>query len=106
MIGSFRALYPALSLAPAGKPVFPGSGIPELLETMAPGARNAVNTLRVALERQPYDYLALATMIRELLANDPSSPDLPELCLRACLIAPEIVPVEHRPASLTRFLPA
>jgi hypothetical protein len=58
------------------------------------------------LARQPYDYLALATLIRELLAHDPSSPQLPELCLRACLIAPELVPVEHRPASLARFLPA
>ena len=61
--------------------------------------------LRVALQRQPYDYLALATMIRELLASDPASPDLPELCLRACLIAPDLVPLEHRPASLTKFLP-
>jgi hypothetical protein len=67
---------------------------------------NVREYLRAALERQPYDYLALATVIRELLANDPSSPDLPELCLRACLIAPELVPPEHRPASLARYLPA
>jgi hypothetical protein len=62
--------------------------------------------LRVMLERQPYDYVALATAIRERLARDSSSPDLPELCLRACLVAPSLVPVEHRPASLTRYLPA
>jgi hypothetical protein len=68
--------------------------------------RDVREYLRVALERQPYDYLALATVIRELLAHDPSSPDLPDLCLRACLIAPELVPLEHRPASLTRYLPA
>jgi hypothetical protein len=62
--------------------------------------------LRKLLAQQPFDYLALSTRINELLAGDRDAEELRELCLRACLVAPELVPVDLRPSSLTRFLPA
>lgn len=62
--------------------------------------------LRALLEKQPFDYLALSTMLRDLLASDREHEALRELCARACLIAPELVPAELRPPSLARFLPA
>jgi len=62
--------------------------------------------LRALLEQQPFDYIALSTVLRELLARDGDSEELRKLCVRACLIAPELVPAELRPLSLARFLPA
>lgn len=62
--------------------------------------------LRALLEQQPFDYFALSTRLRELLAGDRDTDELRELCVRACLIAPELVPAELRPPSLARFLPA
>ncbi len=62
--------------------------------------------LRELLAQQPFDYFALSTRIRELLTGDRDGKELRELCLRACLVAPELVPGELRPPSLIRFLPA
>jgi glycosyltransferase involved in cell wall biosynthesis len=62
--------------------------------------------LRALLEEQPFDYFALSTILRELLAGDRDTDEVRQLCARACLIAPELVPPELRPPSLARFLPA
>jgi hypothetical protein len=62
--------------------------------------------LRSLLERQPFDYFALSTRLRELLAGDRDADELRDVCRRACLVAPELVPADLRPPSLTRFLPA
>jgi hypothetical protein len=62
--------------------------------------------LRALLEQQPFDYIALSTLLRELLAGNGDAEELREICVRACLIAPELVPPELRPPSLARFLPA
>jgi hypothetical protein len=61
--------------------------------------------LRTLLERQPFDYLALASRLREVLPEKPDAPEVSDLCRRACLIAPELVPASMRPPSLARFLP-
>ena len=60
---------------------------------------------RAILEEQPYDYFALSSVIRTLERDDPASADLEPLYERACLVAPETVPVDRRPASLAQFLP-
>lgn len=74
---------------------------------LAHGKSDRREFLRALLECQPFDYIALSTRLRELLAGGAArSAELDELCLRACMIAPELVPVELRPPSLTRFLPA
>jgi len=62
--------------------------------------------LRALLEQQPFDYFALSSRLRELLAGDPGAAELRDLCWRACLVAPELVPEALRPPSLARFLPA
>lgn len=62
--------------------------------------------LRALLEEQPYDYIALATLLRDLLARDRDSDEVRDLCARACLVAPELVPPDLRPPTLVRFLPA
>jgi hypothetical protein len=62
--------------------------------------------LRELLVQQPFDYLALSTRLRELLAGDAAGEELRQLCRRACLVAPELVPADLRPPSLARFLPA
>lgn len=77
-----------------------------LARRIRPGETVARESFQAMLQRQPYDYLALANRIRELQAQDPTSPELPELFLRTCLIAPELVPAEHRPPGLARYLPA
>jgi hypothetical protein len=61
---------------------------------------------REILAEQPYDYFALSAVIRTLEREDPVSPDLELLYERACMVAPESVPIERRPASLAEFLPA
>jgi glycosyltransferase involved in cell wall biosynthesis len=58
---------------------------------------------RAILEEQPYDYFALSAVIRMLEREDPLSSELETLYERACLIAPEMVPVERRPSSLAHF---
>jgi hypothetical protein len=60
---------------------------------------------RAMLEHQPYDYFALAAVIR-LLEKDAETPELAELYARATLVAPEMVPIARRPETLARFLPA
>jgi hypothetical protein len=62
--------------------------------------------LAAMLRLQPYDYLALVSTIRDLVTRDPASPELANLCLRASLIAPEIVPEQYRVSDLARFLPS
>jgi hypothetical protein len=57
------------------------------------------------LEQQPFDYFALSTRLREVLAGPSDAEELRRLCLRACLIAPELVPAALRPPSLRKFLP-
>jgi len=61
--------------------------------------------LREILGQQPFDYFALSARLRELLAGPPDAPELRDLCRRACLVAPALVPAALRPASLARFLP-
>jgi hypothetical protein len=61
---------------------------------------------RAILEAQPYDYFALSAVIRTLEREDPACADLQALYERACLVAPESVPPERRPAALAPFLPA
>jgi hypothetical protein len=61
---------------------------------------------RAILEHQPYDHFALASTIKLLEAADPNAAELDALYERACLVAPEQVPPERRPARLAPFLPA
>lgn len=60
---------------------------------------------REVIREQPYDYFALSAIIHALEREDPSSSELEPLYERACLLAPETVPAERRPASLAQFLP-
>jgi hypothetical protein len=71
---------------------------------MADGAPAAQS--RAVLEHQPYDHFALASTIQRLLRDEPAAPELEELYERACLVAPEAVPLDRRPSRLARFLPA
>jgi hypothetical protein len=77
------------------------------LRARGQGDRDAF--FRAILEEQPYDYFALAAVIRTLEREEPRSADLEALLAalyeRACLIAPETVPAGRRPASLAPFLP-
>ena len=75
------------------------------LRLRARGQRDRDAFFRAILEEQPYDYFALSAVIRTLEREDPASSDLEPLYERACLVAPETVPVERRPASLAPFLP-
>lgn len=61
---------------------------------------------RAVLEHQPYDFFALSGVIRQLTNDGSETSQLAELYERICLVAPETVPAQHRPASLARFLPA
>jgi hypothetical protein len=61
---------------------------------------------RAILEHQPYDHFALWSTIKLLTRADATSPELDGLFERACLVAPEDVPAERRPARLAPFLPA
>lgn len=76
------------------------------LRLRARGQTNRDAFFRAILAEQPYDYFALSAVIRTLEREDPISPDLETLYERACLVAPESVPVERRPPSLAEFLPA
>lgn len=60
--------------------------------------------LRKLLELQPFESIALAARLRELLAARVDDEEVRELCLKACFVAPELVPRELRPPSLSRFL--
>ena len=57
---------------------------------------------RAVLEHQPYDHFALASTIHRLRRDDPASPELDALYERACLVAPQEVPADRRPARLAR----
>jgi hypothetical protein len=61
--------------------------------------------LRELLREQPFDYFALSARLRELLAGDAGGEELLDVCRRACLVAPALVPAELTPPSLARFLP-
>jgi hypothetical protein len=61
---------------------------------------------RAVLEHQPYDHFALASTIHRMRRDDPSSAELAALYERACLVAPQEVPADRRPARLAPFLPA
>jgi tetratricopeptide (TPR) repeat protein len=61
---------------------------------------------RAVLEHNPYDYFALATVIRHLEREDPDSPEIETLWERMCMLAPEGVVPSRRPARLEPFLPA
>lgn len=67
----------------------------------APEARS-----RSVLEHQPYDHFALAATIHRLQRDQPGSPELDALYEQACMVAPESVPADRRPARLAPFLPA
>jgi hypothetical protein len=75
------------------------------LRLRARGQRDRDAFFRAILEEQPYDYFALSAVIRTLEREDPRSADLEMLYERACLVAPETVTAERRPASLAPFLP-
>jgi hypothetical protein len=61
---------------------------------------------RAVLAHNPYDYLALASVIKHLEREAPGSPELDTLYDRMCMLAPENVPPAGRPARLEPFLPA
>ncbi len=61
---------------------------------------------RSVLEHNPYDHFALASAIRRIERADESSPELAALYERLCMVAPEYVPTDRRPARLAPFLPA
>lgn len=75
------------------------------LRLRARGQQDRDAFFRDILKEQPYDYFALSAVIRNLERDNPLSSDLETLYERACLVAPETVPVERRPASLAQFLP-
>jgi hypothetical protein len=75
------------------------------LRLRARGERDRDAFFRAILEEQPYDYFALSFVIRTLERENPASSELDALYERACLIAPDTVPAERRPASLAQFLP-
>jgi hypothetical protein len=58
------------------------------------------------LEHNPYDHFALASTIRRIERDDADAPELGELYERLCMVAPEDVPADRRPARLEPFLPA
>jgi hypothetical protein len=57
------------------------------------------------LEHNPYDHFALASTIKRLERGDPGSPRVAALYERWCMVAPEDVPADRRPARLAPFLP-
>ncbi len=61
---------------------------------------------RAVLEHNPYEHLALASTIRRTERDDPDSPELDALYERLCMVSPEDVPPDRRPARLAPFLPA
>jgi hypothetical protein len=65
-----------------------------------------VDYLRRLLEEQPYDYVALRTIIAHGEAHPEEGDDLALLYHRLCLLAPEAVPELRRPPGIRRFLPA
>ena len=60
---------------------------------------------RAVLEHNPYDHFALASTIKRIERDDPAAPELGELYERLCMVAPEQVPTDRRPARLAPFLP-
>jgi hypothetical protein len=75
------------------------------LRLAASHERDRAAFFRAVLREQPYDYFALSGIIRLLQEHDSQSNELAELYARACLVSPEIVPKERRPAGLVSFLP-
>lgn len=65
-----------------------------------------VDYFRRLLEEQPYDYVALKTVIAHAEANGADKDDLDILYRRLCLLAPGEVPEPQRPAEIRAFLPA
>jgi hypothetical protein len=65
-----------------------------------------VDYFRRLLEAQPYDYVALRTVIAHGEAHPEEGDDLALLYHRLCLLAPEAVPEPRRPPGIRRFLPA
>ena len=65
-----------------------------------------IDFFREMLRHQPYDYIALRTVIADCEAGDCGEAELDSLYERLCLVAPEAVPERRRPPSLRDFLPA
>jgi hypothetical protein len=65
----------------------------------------ARNSSSAVLEHQPYDYFALASTIKRIERENGPAPELDDLYERMCMLAPERVPADRRPARLVRFLP-
>jgi tetratricopeptide (TPR) repeat protein len=61
---------------------------------------------RAVLEHNPYDHFALASTIRHIERDGEDAPELAALYERLCMVAPEDVPTDRRPARLAPFLPA
>ena len=61
---------------------------------------------RAVLGPNPYDHFALASTIKRIERDDPDAPELGGLYERLCMVAPEQVPADRRPARLAPFLPA
>lgn len=61
---------------------------------------------RAVLDHNPYEHFALASTIRRIERDDPGSPELEALYERFCMVSPEDVAPDRRPARLAPFLPA
>lgn len=64
-----------------------------------------IDFFREMLRHQPYDYIALRTLIAHCEAGSCEEQALRPLYERLCLLAPEAVPQDRRPAALRDFLP-
>jgi hypothetical protein len=65
-----------------------------------------IDYFRAMLRQQPYDYVALRSVIAHIEAHSAEAAELDLLYQRLCLLAPEAVPRHRRPAHLQAFLPA
>lgn len=65
-----------------------------------------VDLFRAMLRQQPYDYVALRSVIAHCEANPCEEEELARLYERLSLLAPDAVPPQRRPAFLADFLPA
>jgi hypothetical protein len=109
--------YESLAPPPGGSRAGPDPGLPGLdsavagspPEQLRRGHRafeRRVDLFREMLRHQPFDYIALRSLIAHCEAGPCEEPELRSLYERLCLVAPEAVPLHRRPVALRDFLPA
>jgi len=110
------AFYESLATARKGRSAQPGSNNISLVSFVGASPveqlrrshaawGNRLDFLRALLSHQPYDYIALRTVITEIEAAPDEGGELESLYQRLCLVAPEAVPPTRRPLDLREFMP-